>query len=395
MAEDEIAPVRGMSADASIHKAQKAHARQELNNMAARQAETEEDFQSWADQALFNPITMRKKFEKLDDRMRRPVQKEETQKGEETQEKVVGETDVIEQIAEDYYQRNPELQKKTLMLLQQRLKNDDTADTILRKLEEFYTDKSLADEAVDFLIETASNREEIRNQLLQAKEQFNAAHGREIRAGRNIAEQARTFSKQGLGSPTALRDLYRNIVATPRTPHQIFEELTAKFKFSDMKNIIDFILHSLGSDMKAKGPSISKAELQRLFGEARTMQAILGVFRFFFARMKLIKGQFDRYDLTMPSRINFEVLARLLMKLLQERYPSPDKIIKLSFVLGISEEVAAQIIIFTQYRDALRHISPKLFQSERHRQDLLLTIIETLSDLEDELEEEEEEEEEE
>ena len=80
------------------------------------------------------------------------------------------------------------------------------------------------------------------------------------------------------------------------------------------------------------------------------------------------------------------------MKLLQERYPSPDKIIKLSFVLGISEEVAAQIVIFTQYRDALRHISPKLFKSERHRQDLLMTLIETLSDLEDELEDEEEEE---
>lgn len=392
MAEDDIAPVRGVSADASIHKSQKAHAKQELNNMVARQDETQEDFKSWADQALFNPINMRKKFEKLDERMKRPAQKEEAQKGEETKDQPVGDADVIEQIAEDYYQRNPELQKKTLMLLQQRVKNDDDADTILRKLEEFYTDKSLADEAVDFLIETASTREEVRNRLVQAKEQFNAAHGREIRAGRNISEQARAFSKQGLGSPTALRDLYRNLVSAPRTPHQIFEELTAKFKFSDMKNIIDFILHSLGSDMKSKGPSISKAELQRLFSEARTMQAILGVFRFFFARMKLIKGQFDRYDLSMPSRINFEVLARLLMKLLQERYPSPDKIIKLSFVLGISEEVAAQIIIFTQYRDALRHISPKLFKSERHRQDLLLTIIETLSDLEDELEDEEEEE---
>lgn len=391
MAEDEVSSIRGVSVDARIHQAQKAHAKQELNNMIARQDESQEDFKAWADQALFNPITMRKKFEKLDERMRQPIKKDETQKQEETPESKVSETDVIEQIAEDYYQRNPELQKKTLMLLQQRIKNNDNADTILRKLEEFYTDKSLADEAVDFLIEAAATREDMRNRLIQAKEQFNAVYGREIRAGRNIAEHARAFSQQGLGSPTALRDLYRDLVGTPRSPHQIFEELTAKFKFSDMKSIIDFILHSLGADMKSKGPSITKAELQRLFSEARTMQAILGVFRFFYARMKLIKGQFDRYDLSMPSRINFEVLARLLMKLLQERYPSPDKIVKLSFVLGISEEVAAQIIIFTQYRDALRHVSPKLFKSERHRQDLLMTMIETLSDLEDEMEEEEEE----
>lgn len=392
MAKDDVSPIRGVSVDASIHKAQKAHAKQEMNNMIARQEESQEDFKAWGDQALFNPVTMRRKFEKLDERIRQPVKKEETQKGEETLESQVADPDVIEQIAEDYYQRNPELQKKTLTLLQQRIKNDDDADTMLRKVQEFYTDKSLADEAVDFLIETASTNEEMRNQLTQAKEKFNAAYGREIRAGRNIAQQARTFSKQGLGSPTALRDLYRDLVALPRSPHQIFDELTTKFKFSDMKNIIDFILHSLGTDMKAKGPSISKAELQRLFSEARTMQAILGVFRFFYARMKLIQRQFDQSDLMMPNRINFETLARLLMKVLQERYPSPDKIIKLSFVLGVSEEIAAQIIIFTQYRDALRHISPKLFKSERHRQDLLMTMLETLSDLEDEMEDDEEEE---
>ena len=105
----------------------------------------------------------------------------------------------------------------------------------------------------------------------------------------------------------------------------------------------------------------------------------------------MIKGQFDRYDLTMPSRINFEVLARLLMKLLQERYPTPDKILKFSFTLGIAEELAAQVVVFTQYRDAMRHVSPKLFKSERHRQEILMALMETLSDLEDELNDEEEE----
>ncbi len=37
----------------------------------------------------------------------------------------------------------------------------------------------------------------------------------------------------------------------------------------------------------------------------------------------------------------------------------------------------------------MRHISPKLFKSERHRQDLMMTIMEALSDLEEEAEEEE------
>lgn len=389
MAKDDISPVRGVSIDASIHRAQKAHAKQAMGKMVASQVDSTVAFDTWADQALFSPTRMRKKFEKLEERLRSPAhQKGEVQKGE----KEAGlKASVVEQVAQNYQKQNPELQAKTLMLLSGRITKDDDADTILRKLEEFYTDRSLADEAVDFLIETSSKNKEMQSRLAQAKEQFNAAYGKEIRAGRNIAEYVRTFSKMGLGSPTALRDLYRDLIFTPRSPHQIFDELTEKFKFSDMKNIIDFILHSMGTDLRAKGSSISKAELHRILTEARTMQSILGVFRFFFARMNMIKGQFDRSDLMMPSHIDFEALARLLMKLLQERYPSPDKILKLSSVLGVSEEVAAQIIIFTQYRDALRHISPKLFKSERHRQDLMLTIMETLNDLEEEAEEEEEE----
>ena len=310
----------------------------------------------------FNPLAMKKNFQDLKHKSQPSSESSKSQKSEEQRGEEVGETSAIEEIAEDYYQRNSELQKKTLTNLYQFIKPDDTHDEILKKLQKTYTDKALADEAIDFLIEVSENKEEMRQKLIKAKEDFNAQYGREIQAGRNIGIQARAFAEKGLGSPTALRDLYREVTGNPRSPHKLFEELTQKFKFSDMKNIIDFILHSLGTDMKAKGPSISRAELQRLFGEARTMQAILGVFRFFFGRMKMMKGQFDRYDLTMPSRINFEVLARLLMKLVQERYPTPDKVLKLAFALGIAEELAAQVVVFTQYRRCYAPRFPQAIQ---------------------------------
>lgn len=394
MAEDEITKISGVSQDARIHDAQKAEAKQKLARMDARQVGSQANMEEASELMSFNPLAMKRKFETLNKKAEKPPEGQKTLKSEEEKAADAGESSAVEEIAEDYYQRNPELQKKTLTNLQQEMKPDDTHEQILEKLQKTYTDKALADEAIDFLIETAETKEELKQKYIQAKETFNAQYGREIQAGRNIGAQARAFSEKGLGSPTALRDLYREITGNPRSPHKLFEELVEKFKFSDMKNIIDFILHSLGSDMKAKGPSISKAELQRLFGEARNMQAILGVFRFFFGRMKMIKGQFDRFDLSMPSRINFEALARLLMKLIEERYPTPDKILKQAFTLGIAEELAAQVIIYTQYRDAMRHISPKLFKSERHRQEILMALMETLSDLEDELNEDEDEDEE-
>jgi len=394
MAEDEVTKISGVSQDARIHDAQKAEAKQKLARMDARQVGSQANMEEASELMSFNPLAMKRKFETLNKKAEKPPEGQKTLKSEEEKAADAGESSAVEEIAEDYYQRNPELQKKTLTNLQQEMKPDDTHEQILEKLQKTYTDKALADEAIDFLIETAETKEELKQKYIQAKETFNAQYGREIQAGRNIGAQARAFSEKGLGSPTALRDLYREITGNPRSPHKLFEELVEKFKFSDMKNIIDFILHSLGTDMKAKGPSISKAELQRLFGEARNMQAILGVFRFFFGRMKMIKRQFDRFDLSMPSRINFEALARLLMKLIEERYPTPDKILKQAFTLGIAEELAAQVIIYTQYRDAMRHISPKLFKSERHRQEILMALMETLSDLEDELNEDEDEDEE-
>ncbi|MCK4935180.1 MAG: hypothetical protein KAR79_06290, partial [Simkaniaceae bacterium] len=330
-----------------------------------------------------NPLAMRKKFETIEKKMQK-MEKPETAK-QEAPKKV--DTSRIENAAKGYQTRNPELLPRTLLILKSLVKENDDAATILKKVLSVYKDQALADEAIDFLIDTASTKKE----LIKAKKDFNAQFGREIRAGKNIGVEARAFSTKGLGSPTALRDLYRDITGNPRDPHDLFDELTEQFNQSDMKNVIDFILHSLGADLKAKGPSISRPELERLFSEGRIMQAFLGIFRFFQQRMRMIKKQFEKDGLTLPTRINNELLAKQLMKILKERYPTPDKILQLAFILGISEELAAQIIIFSQYRDALRNVSPRLFKSDRHRQDLLMTFIETLSDLDDMIDEEEEE----
>ena len=162
-----------------------------------------------------------------------------------------------------------------------------------------------------------------------------------------------------------------------------------------MKMVIDFFLHSLGQDMKSKGPSISREEFQRLFSETRTLQAILGIYRFFFSRQRLMQGEFKRNDLAMPNTVNFQTLAKAFVSIIKDRYPNAQKIIGLANSLGVSAETIAKIIVFTQMRDALRETSPRLFKSEQHRQDVLMTFLEALSLLDDELEEEEEKEEDE
>lgn len=397
MAGGEISPVSGPKGP-SLHgdkiKMQQAKAQQQLANRVARQADTKAEFTEWTQLASFNPLKMSHEFESLEKRLRQEnLQEAETKESSESED--LGESanvaDAAEELAEDFSKKNPELNKRTLLIVKSHIKQDDSEDTILEKVTNAYSDPSLADDVLDFIEQSHVRNSELAKRIAKAKTYFNETHRREIIAGKNIASQARDFSQKGLGSPTALRDLYRDITGNPRDPTTLFEELSEHFDYDKLKTIIDFVLHSLGADLKSKGPSINPAELQRLFTESRTMQAIMGTYTFFKLRMKLILAAFEREDLTYPGRLTFDTLAKQFIKLIGERYPSPDKVLRLAMILGLSEELMAQSIIFTQYRDALRNVSPRLFKSEKHRQDLLLSTIEALSDLDDEMEEEEEE----
>lgn len=359
---------------------------EEAAKYAIQQEALEQEFMQWTELAAFNPLAMARRFESLETRVRRRGKEEETDRTKE--EKKVQEVKEVEEVSEQFEQRNPELHARNLLLLRSRLNAQDDHETILKKVLEAYADYSLADEALDFLVRTAESK--LVRGVEQAKETLNTLYGREIKAGRNIATAAREFSAQGLGSPTALRDMYRDITGNPRDPATLFEQLTSNFNFAKMKTVIDFLLHSLGADLKAKGPSISRAELHRLLTDARTLQAILGIYRFFGTRMNLIAGAFQKQGLTLSSRTNFEILAKLFMKYLQERYPSSEKVLQMAALLGISDEEAAQIIVFTQMRDAVRQVAPKLYKSPQHKQDVLMSFIEALEELEEEDEEEEE-----
>ncbi len=387
-------PIHAPRVPGAHHEAarmQRAPQTQQLANVQIAQIESEESLSETGEEMVFNPFAMARRFETLESRIRRTGKGEESEKSQKDEEKKLQQVEKISEVAEDFSRRtNQELISRTLLLLRSRITKDDTPADVLRKVIELYPDHSLADEALAFLLETADDPD-IASVVRQAKEQFNLSFGREIKAGRNISAQAREFSEQGLGSPTALRDMYREITGNPRDPNTLFEQLSSNFGYEKMKKVIEFMLHALGGDLKSQGPSIPRGQLHRLMTETRVLQAILGVYRFFRSRMKLMMASFSRYSLVFPTRITFEALAKQYMRYLQERYPSPDKVLQMAVQLGIMEEIIAQMIIFTQLRDACRQIAPRLFKSEQHRQDTLRSFMEALEQIEEEIEEEEEE----
>lgn len=295
----------------------------------------------------------------------------------------------VEQIkdsADNFQRRNPELRSNVLYLLREYIKPGDTKEDILRKLREFYPDVSLADEALEFLLETTDG--ELARVVQEARDEFNKENGREIAAGRNIGLQARQASEKGLGTPSNMRDMYRDITGNPRDSTSLFEELSEKYAFKDLKKVIDFLLHSLGADMKSKGPSIPRGELHRLLTETRSLQAILGVYRFFRIRMGLVQKLFNKDGIEMPQELSFEAMAKQFMALASERYPSAAKVLQLANKLGIEKWIIAKIIVLSQLRDAIREVAiNQIYKSLQHRDELYMSILEALEDLEDQLEE--------
>lgn len=362
----------------------------QLSRYAISQEASSEELNGVTDSA-FNPLAIARRFETLETKSKRRGKEDETAKVEKEEEKIV-EVERVEEASEQFQERNPELLSRTLLLLRSRIGRGDSKEEILRKVLETYQDYSLADEALDFLIQTADP--ELARTMRQSKEDLNVLYGREVRAGRNISAQAREFSKVGLGNPSGLRDMYREVTANPRDPAVLFQELNGKFSYEKMKSVIDFLLHSLGADMKSKGPSISRGELHRLLSETRTLQAILGIYRFFKSRTNMIAQAFQRQGLSLPQRLNFELLAKYFIKLVQERYPSADKALLLALDMGIAAEIEAQLIIYVQLRDAVRQVAPRLYRNDKHRQDVLMMYINALEELDERIEEEEKEKEE-
>lgn len=294
----------------------------------------------------------------------------------------------LEQIkdkANQFQQRNPELKASVLTLLRERIKPGDTKEEILQKVLELYPDVSLADEALEFLLETTEG--ELARNVQEAKDELNKQHGREINAGRNMGLQAREAAQKGLGTPSSLRDVYRDITGNPRDSTTLFQELSQLYAFKELKKVVDFLLHSLGADMKAKGPSIARGQLHRLITETRSLQAILGVYRFFRLRMGLVEKLFQKEGMEVPPELNFESMAKQFMALAGDRYPSGDKVLQSAAKLGIDKWILAKIIALSQFRDAVREVAAnQIYRSLQHRDEFYLAILEALEELEDELE---------
>ncbi|MCH9625157.1 MAG: hypothetical protein S4CHLAM123_03260 [Chlamydiales bacterium] len=356
---------------------QQRAAKQDAKELNAKQEASKarfmENVERGFNRASLEKDTERDKFRTLENRKKHPESVE--------QRITEVESKSEEDLAQNYNRRNPELPSDKLRSLKESIHKEQSPEEILEQVDKAFEDATLADEALEYL--EKSTEGPLQDKVKAAKTLLNELRGREVIAGRNVDAAAKSFHKQGVGqNPTELRNLYRDITGNPRDHNTLFTELSEKYPFDDLKLLTKFLLKGLAYDLKSKGPSIQAAELMRLMTEARNLQSILWVYLFFKSRQKMMRMLYKQYGLkdkkTKPA---FEKLAKEFIKLAEERYPSVMKLLKQGDQLDLDD--LEKIIVFMQYRDAIRGLSPRIYKTNRHKQDLLLVILETLDELEE------------
>lgn len=358
-----------------------------------KQVTAEDRFQANA-QSAYNAMAGAKaqdrydRFKKLNDRHVSATGREEDDEGLDVEIIEGVEKKADEDLAQRFFKRNSELPPEKLRDLKASLSEGSTEKEISEKVNKAFEDPTLADEALEYLEQATTGP--LKRKISHVRQMLNQEKQREIIGGRNVDAAAKDYAARGL-APTAtdLRNLYRDVTESPKDHETLFDELSTKYPFDDLKEIVKFLLQGMAFDMKSKGPSIPGAELMKLMSETRNLQSILWVYLFFKERMKMIRNQYSRHEMAYPENLTFEKLAKGFMKLVKERYPSVMKILKEADDLGLFDE-EEKVVVLSQFRDAIRGLSPRVYKSTKHRQELLLALIQTLDQLEWEEEEEEE-----
>jgi type III secretion protein W len=353
----------------------------------------------------------------------RPPEKIKTERAERAQESVLIRKEEADGLADGFAGREGNRQfhldreglSRLLRGLGKEITSDTSADDIIALIRGNLTargeepDVAQVDKAFEFILEVLKNKsnnaqneetkgpfQKLFNQISLAKSQHFEANKQNIETAQKIIDVADILIQQGeRGAPETIAHV-RDIVNNPQDLSTKFNFYKSKgYTFKEIKHEIDSVLSYVGA--KFKTTDILPGEMSRLMDETKTLQAMLQIFRHFKRSMPLAYGLFERRSLDFPSGVNFETLSTTFMKMVDERYPSAEKISQFANFLtdsGLTSEhikTIMLIILLSLIRDAIREVSPhKVYRSLQHRDDLYLAIIEALEDLEDALEDYEE-----
>lgn len=279
-------------------------------------------------------------------------------------------------LSQQYQEENPELDDEILNKLKNEVNENSTPEEILSLVENLFTDPVLAFSSLEFL-SASTKHPKLQQVIQQAKESYQEKHSQAIIGGRNILFASQEFGNQLKIPPSSLRALYLKVTTSIISSNELFSILSSQYTYEEQKTVSSFLLQGMSSDLKSEGPSIDPAKLQVLMNETKSLQAVLNLYSFFQESMPRLSLMMKSDNVSLPKEISYEILTKTFQSIIMDKFPTSTKIQRLvQEISGGDPDIMSNIL--NLFYQALNQTSPRLFSSADHRQQIGLTIANTL-----------------
>lgn len=260
--------------------------------------------------------------------------------------------------------------------LKNELSDESSSDDVLELLSQKFSDPTIKNLALDYLITTSPPDGKLRAALIQAKQTLFQQNPQAIVGGRNVLIASEAFASKAHTSPSSLRSLYLQVTSGPSNCSTL-RQMLSSYSPSEKTVVLDFLVGGMVADLKSGGPSIPPAQLQVYMTELSNLQALNSVDNFFDKHTGGILNNLKNEGFSPPPSVTPKNLAQTFFKLVEDKFPSSMKTQKLLSEL-VGQETTVQTEVLNLFFRALSGCSPRIFLGAEKKQQLGTIITNTL-----------------
>ncbi len=268
----------------------------------------------------------------------------------------------------------PDLDRKKLQRWIQQIRQNPprSSHELMRSLREVFGDISHQHLALGVLEEFSGDEPTLQRLAHEAKETLTSEAAPSIRAGLNTSTVAQEYAEKGLGHPQELRDFYRETILHYEGITETFQGLQHRFPDTSLPEAIAYLIHAVGSDLHARGPSLDTEELRAILNDLYQLESLATLYQSCDQLLRKVSQGFHLNPALGPRELVGEIIA-----LKDKQWLSENDILGLVTRTGV-QEPSVRIYFLQGLLGVLRHASLKLFPSDETRAFLITKTQEAL-----------------
>ena len=209
-----------------------------------------------------------------------------------------------------------------------------------------------------------------------------ANQGEAIRAGINVSDAGRAYESEGLGTVQEYRNFYRDSVLDYGGLAQAYASIVKEKGPDNFPASIRMLKEGLSADLDSSGPSIEESKLQLIIDDMYQLTVLEDMH---FQSFDMIRKAEDLYRLVLQHK-GHSILQKILDS--KDRHLLKTQTFSSLYgALGV-ELLQAKIYIAQALLRMSREMPKKVFNTEKHRDNLLSTIQALVDELIDQEEDE-------